>query len=232
MRRTAPERHRWCVSLVAMRRRVGVAAATAISVIVLMMAACSSPDDTASPSTAPAASTAVSAAPSPATLSSPPSATVMSAPRPPTHASDAAICQTSQLQLRIGQPTGAVGTEGIPLVFTNIGHHDCTITGYPGVSYVASPHGPQIGPAATRYSGTDRTNGPGPVTLAPGGSATARALSLSTGLAPKCIPTRPAGLRVYPPDNDSPIFVPFTELETCTNTGVLRIRPVEAGNQS
>lgn len=136
------------------------------------------------------------------------------------------ICRTSQLDLRTGQVTGAAGTFSIPLVFTNTGPRECTLTGYPGVSYLATPGGTQIGPAAER-------DGPshGLVSLGPGDSATARVLTTNVGAIPeqKCGPTPVAGMRVYPPDDDASVFVPFTRFEACSRVGVLRVQAVEAG---
>lgn len=135
-------------------------------------------------------------------------------------------CQTSELDLRTGQVTEGAGTFSVPLIFTNTGPHDCTITGYPGVSYLASPDGPQIGPAATRYGDSHGT-----VRLAPSGSATARVLTVNVGMISEqpCGPTPVAGLRIYPPDNDDSVFLPFTQFKTCSRTNALRVEAVEPG---
>lgn len=40
-------------------------------------------------------------------------------------------------------------------------------------------------------------------------------------------PVAVAGLRIYPPDNEYAVFVPFTKPETCSRIGVLRAEAVE-----
>lgn len=136
------------------------------------------------------------------------------------------MCQTSELDVRTGQVTGGAGTFSVPLILTNTGEHDCTITGYPGVSYLASADGPQIGPAATRYGDSHGT-----VRLSAGGSATALVLTVNVGMISEqqCGPTPVAGLRIYPPDNDDSVFLPFTQFKTCSRSNALRVEAVEPG---
>ena len=75
---------------------------------------------------------------------------------PPASASPASSgpqpCATTNLKLAVGQPNGAAGTIFYPLDFTNTGSAACTMYGYPGVAFVSSPGGSQIGAPASRRS--------------------------------------------------------------------------------
>ncbi|MBV6757706.1 DUF4232 domain-containing protein [Rhodococcus opacus] len=133
-------------------------------------------------------------------------------------------CLIGELQVTLGQPSGAAGSQEIPLVFTNTGTRDCILHGYPGVSYVAAPDGPQVGAAAERDGGTET-----PVTVAPGARATAavRATVVQNYPADTCGPTPVAGFRVYPPNDTGSVFLPYPTTG-CAQTGVkqLSVQPV------
>ena len=71
-------------------------------------------------------------------------------------------CDSAFLTVTLGQPSGAAGHVGFELAFRNHSEVTCTMTGYPGVSFLDAS-GAQIG------SPTDRNPIPyTPVTLAPG----------------------------------------------------------------
>lgn len=116
-------------------------------------------------------------------------------------------CTAGELSLNPGRPDGSAGSVTIPLVFTNTGGRTCTLYGFPGVSYVDSADGTEIGAAATR-SGDSGT----PIALAPGERATAmvRAAVVLNYPAEECSPTPVAGLRVYPPNDSTALFVAHT----------------------
>jgi hypothetical protein len=101
-------------------------------------------------------------------------------------------------------PRGGAGHRVATIVFTNSGQASCTITGWPGVSYVAGDDGHQVGAAA----GRDGTRG-SPVTLAPGQSASALVREVNARDYPpgKCHPTHVRGLRIYPPNNTASVYV-------------------------
>lgn len=193
---------------------------TAVAAVsgVVLLASCGSSGSSTAPATP--LKTAVIAPPSTAPGSTTPGSR-------PAQTGDGVACQTSQLSLRIGQSTGATSHYSIPLIFTNTASSPCTIAGYPGVSYLASADGPQIGPAATR----DGYPAGGTVRLAEGDSATADAITTSVGVFSKqqCGPTPAAGLRVYPPNNTAPIFLPSTRYQACSRIGVLTIKSVQPG---
>jgi hypothetical protein len=99
---------------------------------------------------------------------------------------------------------GGTGHRAETIVFTNGRQASCTITGWPGVSYVAGDDGHQVGAAA----GRDGTMG-SPVTLAPGQSASARVNEVNAHDYPagKCHPANVRGLRIYPPNNTASAYV-------------------------
>ncbi|WP_137725670.1 DUF4232 domain-containing protein [Prescottella subtropica] len=125
-------------------------------------------------------------------------------------------CATGELQVTLGQAQGAAGSSLLPLVFTNTGTRTCVLDGFPGVSYVqGGPDGTQVGAAATREGPSHGT-----VTLAPDAAATAqvRAVNVANYPAEACASTPVAGLRVYPPNDTDPVFVPYATTG-CSATG-------------
>ena len=103
-------------------------------------------------------------------------------------------------------PSVGAGQYYSTLVFTNTSGTSCTLTGFPGVSYVVA-NGVQSGNPAVR-SGTSV----GTVTLAPGGKASS-VLHDSNGISgytpQQCQLTAAQGLRIYPPNNKAALFLPW-----------------------
>jgi hypothetical protein len=142
-------------------------------------------------------------------------------------------CATSALRVGIGQANGAAGSIYYPLVFTNVSGTDCTMFGYPGVSFVSAISGRQLGGAAVR----NPTFAPQPVTLSPGATAHA---SLQVVVAQNypaaiCHPVTAHRLRVYPPGQFAPLYLGFTA-QTCTahvpggsTLGIYVVRPGSTG---
>jgi hypothetical protein len=121
-------------------------------------------------------------------------------------ASGTAGCATSQLSVVQQNPSVGAGQYYSTLVFTNTSNSSCTMSGYPGVSYVVA-NGVQSGNPATRVGGSTAT-----VTLAPGGKASAT-LHDSDGISgyspQQCQLTPAQGLRIYPPNQKAALFVPW-----------------------
>jgi hypothetical protein len=188
---------------------------------VLTASACGSTDEsgTAEPSPGGAAPTT-----SAATATGTPSASPSSSPSSETTAPHPDRCLIGELQVTLGESSGAAGSQEIPIVFTNTGSRTCVLHGYPGVSYVAAPDGPQVGAAAARDGGAET-----PVTVAPGARATAavRATVVQNYPAETCGPTAVAGFRVYPPNDTGSVFLPYPTTG-CAQTGVqqLSVQPV------
>lgn len=109
------------------------------------------------------------------------------------------------------------GSVHFRLVFTNVSGKTCTLAGYPGVSYIKGG-GVQVGNAARRVSGTPVTT----VTLRPGGTASAM-VGDSNGTGSydpgECRLTSVEGLRVYPPNQKTALFV-AKKTKHCAGTGI------------
>lgn len=213
----------------------------ALAAAALALTACSSSSTPSAPAPNPSAPSPTSAPANPSTPSAPnaPSGSTHSpsTPKAPpsssgstrtSHPSSAPHeCRSSQLSAALTSPEPAAGSIYATLVFTNKSTVTCTMTGYPGVSYVAE-NGVQSGNAAVREPGTVTT-----VTLKPGGRANAKLRDANgiSGYDPAQCKLSPAeGLRIYPPDQKAALFVPW-KTEHCAGPTVhsLTIGPVAAG---
>jgi len=146
--------------------------------LALLAAACGS----STPTAAPTRTVTVTATPSP------------SGPLP---------CPTTGLKLTVGAANGAAGTIFYPLDFTNTSGSACTMYGYPGVAFVASPGGSQIGAPAGRRTGA----APAVVTVAPGATAHATLAVSDVLIGNNCHHQVPVNwVQVYPPDQFKALF--------------------------
>jgi hypothetical protein len=127
----------------------------------------------------------------------------------------------TQIWLGLGLGGGTAGSTYYPLEFSNVGHHACTLDGYPGVS-AQGRGGSQVGPAASR-----NTESHGTVTL--GAGATAHAILRVADWGALCSKQVAAiALRVYAPGETRSEDVPFS-FGACAHRGVLSVEPVHAG---
>lgn len=130
---------------------------------------------------------------------------------PPTSGAQAAVtipwCRSADLAISLTPPEGAAGSVYRALVFANNGHRSCQLRGFPGVSYIASGNGDQVGPAAQRTGDLGEA-----VPIAPGGAASAQLqlVNVTNYDAAVCRPTPVRGLRVYPPGETAALIVPAT----------------------
>jgi hypothetical protein len=137
-------------------------------------------------------------------------------------------CLSSQLAGSIASENGG-GTAGSvheTLKLKNTGSGDCTLYGYPGVSWVTGNSGRQVGAAAARVTGVKE----GAVLLPPGAIAKAELIEVDPGVFPDCRPTATRGFRVYPPGETAALFV-TTPGRACANPADkdLKVRPVTPG---
>ncbi|WP_433062554.1 DUF4232 domain-containing protein [Dactylosporangium sp. CS-033363] len=177
---------------------------------------------------APTPEPASSASPAPSATSSPP-APVRQSPSPPATTTSAALptrCHTGDLKLSTGGAGGAAGSLYVYLVFTNVSGRTCTLLGYPGVSWTTGPTGQQINDPYARRTDTP----PDRVVLAPHATAHALLQHGQPDLYNNCNPVDAAGLRVYPPDETTPVFVPLPDRVCSTKgIGVGGVHPIEPG---
>lgn len=115
-------------------------------------------------------------------------------------------CATSALQVKLGPSDGYAGGVYVVIDFTNTSGSSCTLFGYPGVSLVTGPPYKQIGLAAKRSTSTPKKL----VTLAAGATASAQlqivdALNFPTAT---CGPTKATALKIYPPNQTEPVYLP------------------------
>jgi len=129
-------------------------------------------------------------------------------------------CLTFQLHAFIAGQNAGAGNIFTTVALRNSSGAACSITGYPGISLIDSRYR-QIGRAARWDPRPVRR-----VLLLPGGAASTMIRSLNPGVGTTdCLPPS-AALRIFPPDERVPLFVP-ARLSECL--GSLSILPFVAG---
>jgi hypothetical protein len=205
-------------------RAVFSGAAPAAALICLAVAGCSS---AASPSTTPTATKTVTATPTAPGASS--GATTSTSASPAGPVTSAVSCSTSSLNVKQGLAQGYAGGVYEVIDFTNTSNSPCSLLGYPGVSLVTGPPHTQIGLAAKRSTTSGQVK---LITLAPGATANAQLQIVDALNFPSstCGPTKAAALKVYPPNQTAPVYLPNTS-EACTKSvQIMNIGPVQAGS--
>src|SRR6185436_6413736 len=123
-------------------------------------------------------------------------------------ASSSAPAATSRLQVKLGSSDGYAGGVYVAINFPHTSGSTCTLFGYPGVSLVTGPPYKQIGLAAKRSTSTSKKL----VTLAAGATANAQ-LQIVDALnfpSASCGPTKATALKIYPPNQTEPVYLPNT----------------------
>jgi Domain of unknown function (DUF4232) len=189
------------------------------------LAACGS---TAAPGAAPAPAKASTPGSGPAgstsgSATSPATSAATSTSAAPT---GAAGCLSSGLQAELGASQGTAGTIYQVIVLTNTSASNCTLYGYPGVSFVTSQGGSQVGAPATKNPAVQPTQ----LTLAPGGKANVLLAVHDAGAYPDCRMTSVDWLRIYPPGDYGSLYVQY-KAQTCANTrnSILTVTAAGAG---
>jgi hypothetical protein len=184
---------------------VGVVAAGAV--LMVGLAACgSNPGNSAQPAPSPttnsSAAASSSASTTPASTMSPAVVSPSSPPPPPNPGNG--LCKAADISLALGRGDAGAGTVNRPLVMTNVSDHQCTIGGFPGISYVAGADGHQVGKDASRTGTTGDV-----IILSKGESAAANVgfVNVRNYDAAECKPTDVKGLRVYLPQETASKFV-------------------------
>ena len=138
-----------------------------------------------------------------ATPSAPASPTVTPSPSGPQP------CSTTDLKLTVGAANGAAGTIFYPLNFTNTSGSACTMFGYPGVAFVSSPGGSQIGAPASRRTAA----APAVITVAPGATVHATLAVSDVLIGNNCKHQQQVHwVQVYPPDQFTALFASLSRL--------------------
>jgi hypothetical protein len=202
------------------RRRLALAGAVlALAVTPLAVTSCSSGKGSASSTTTTSPPTSAAASTTTTTLGPevPGVPTTTLPPSSPTTVVSLTVCTASRLSASLGSPSGAAGTTYYQLALTNKSSSACVEEGYPGVSFVAGSDGHQVGAPAMRVPSATPA-----IPLSPGASAYAL---LGVGEAvnfANCQPTPVLGLRVYPPDSLTALYVPHSDTG-CANTSVVTL---------
>ena len=204
--------------------RLAVAAA-AFACVAAAAGCSSSSSQSAAPTITATVTTTAPAAPGSA--SSPAPASSLS----PAVTGGASACPTSSLQVKQGVAQGYAGGVDQVIDFTNTSGSTCTLYGYPGVSLVSGPPYTQIGLAAKRATASAPVK---QITLAPGATANALlqivdALNFPTA---SCGPTKAAALKIYPPNQTVPVYLPSTSNGCAHPVQIMYIGAVQAGSGS
>jgi len=113
-------------------------------------------------------------------------------------------CTTAELTVSLGRGGAAAGSSYYPIEFGSTSASDCTLYGYPGVSFVTAA-GAQVGAAATEEPVYPREL----VTIAPGGTAhaTLRVATAQNYPASTCHPVAVHRLKIYPPGQTTALYI-------------------------
>ena len=149
---------------------------------------------------------------------------------PAVASSSAPACPTSSLQVKLGVSQGYAGGVYVVIDFTNTGASTCSLFGYPGVSLVKGPPYTQIGLAAKRSTTTPKVL----VTLAPGATANALLQIVDALNYPSatCGPTKATALKIYPPNQTEPVYLPNTSSGCAKPVQIMYIGAVRPGSGS
>jgi hypothetical protein len=206
------------------RTLIGMAA---LACSALAVAACGASTPAASPATTPSptAAATASATASATTQPSPTGGTTVA----PT-AGAASACATSVLHVLVPAVHGnaAAGSSYYPIQFVNASGSPCTLYGYPGVSFVTSAGGSQIGVPATRNPATSAQL----ITLSPGETvhAVLQVVDALNYPASDCGLVTAHWLKVYPPNQTAAAYVSFTA-QTCSKAKtILSVETVQTGS--
>jgi hypothetical protein len=194
----------------------------AVACVAVLAAACGSipAPGAGSTATTPAGSTATTTGPAPQSATSSAGTTAPAAQPGP--------CSTAALRVTLGSQQGAAaGHFYRTLDFTNVSGASCTLYGYPGVSFVTAIGGSQIGAAASRSPASKQL-----IVLAPGKKAHAvmNLLDVLNFPSSDCAATNAHWIKVYPPNQFSATYVPWTAM-VCSKskTVYLSVAPVRHG---
>jgi hypothetical protein len=202
--------------------RLAVAALACVATVAGCASSSSQPGSPSSSSARPTvpASGALSNSGNTPAVASPSSSAAVAAP----------ACAPGSLQLKLGVAQGYAGGVYRVIDFTNTSKSTCTLYGYPGVSLVSGPPYTQIGLAAKRSTTTPVKL----ITLARGATANAL-LQIVDALnypSPTCEPAKATALKVYPPNQTAPVYLPSTSTGCAKSVQIMYIGAVQAGSGS
>jgi hypothetical protein len=198
-------------------------AGSALACLTVLATGCAS----GSPAATPTKTVTVTASPAAPASASAPAAPTGAATASPTPADAAAACPTRSLSVKAGAAQGAAGSVFQTLDFTNVSQLTCTLYGYPGVSLAGGKPVSQIGPAASESHQAPRRL----VTLAPGAVASAvlRIVQAANFPPARCHLVRASYLQIYPPNQTTPVYLPYHAQACAKPVQILTIGVVQPG---
>ena len=202
-------------------------AVSAAALICLAVAGCSS---SASQPTTPTTTKTVTASPTASGGSGGTNTSAVSTPSSPGGPVTSAVsCATSSLDVKQGLAQGYAGGVYEVIDFTNTSNSPCSLLGYPGVSLVTGPPYTQVGLAAKRSTTSAQVK---LITLAPGatGNALLQIVDALNYPSATCGPTKATALKVYPPNQTAPVYLPNTSTACSKPVQTMNIGPVQAGS--
>ena len=202
--------------------------ALAVAALICLAAAAGCASSGSQPSS-PGSTSAAAGPTAPTAASSSGNAPAVASPSPPAAAGPPA-CATSVLRVKLGIAQGYAGGVYEVIDFTNTSGSTCTLYGYPGVSLVSGPPYTQIGLAAERSA----TAPVKLITLAPGATANALLQIVDALNFPSatCAPTKATALKVYPPNQTAPVYLPTTSNGCANPVQIMNVSAVQAGSGS
>jgi hypothetical protein len=136
-------------------------------------------------------------------------------------------CHSGDLKVTSAYGDGATGHYSVNLRFTNKSTHACTLSGYPGVSWVTGDDGKQVNDPFKRATSTKKT-----ITIKSGATAHSMLLEVQHSFfdAKTCQAADVRGYRIYPPDETAAIFVSAPETVcSAKGIGLGEVYPVTTG---
>lgn len=166
-----------------------------------------------------------------AACSGPASSSSLPAPRT-TYATPAHVakCATSALHIKVGARTATTGITNHNIDFTNDGSAKCFLQGYPAAAMVSAGSG--AGNLIGSYARPIPVTPAKPIVLASGQTAHAMigAFTLGRHVTRSCDPVTPHWLKVFPPGQTMPAYLPFTaRICAASAARTLEITPIVAG---
>jgi len=204
-----------------------VAVPAAALICLAAVAGCSS---SASQPATPTTTTPPTASPTVPSASSGANTPAVATPSSPAGPVTSAVsCATSSLDVKQGLAQGYAGGVYEVIDFTNTSNAPCSLYGYPGVSLVTGPPYTQVGLAAKRSTTSAKVK---LITLAPGATANALLQIVDALNYPSatCGPTKATALKVYPPNQTAPVYLPNTSTACSKSVQTMNIGPVQAGS--
>jgi uncharacterized protein DUF4232 len=134
-------------------------------------------------------------------------------PATPATAAGPGACKSSVVSVLLGNAITKAATTFYPIVFENLSATNCTLYGFPAISFTRNDFSTRVGPAAAMNQGSPEHL----ITLQPEGTARALISVVNArNYSSSCGQTAVTGLLVQPPSLTNTVRLPFNGM-TCLN---------------